>query len=199
MNQVIEFSTTRLRLRQWQDRDRDPFAALNADRRVMEFFPAIMDRRASDALVDRWQAQIAQRGWGLWAVERIDSGEFIGFTGLQVPLRELPFGPCVEVGWRLAAAHWRHGYASEGARAVLKLAFATLDLAEVVSFTALNNLRSRAVMQRIGLNDSGIVFDHPGLPPDNSLRAHCLYRLTRAQWRAQQSGPQTDRPDIDAN
>ena len=179
---MIEFSTARLRMRQWRDADRAPFAALNADRKVMEFFPATMDRQASDTMVDRWTAQIAARGWALWATELKASGEFIGFIGLQIPATELPFGPCVEVGWRLAAKHWGNGYAGEGGRAALDVAFGILSQPEVVSFTAINNQRSRAVMQRIGMHDSGEIFEHPGVPVGNPLRTHCLYKITAAQW-----------------
>lgn len=179
---MIEFSTARLRMRQWRDADRAPFAALNADRHVMEFFPATMDRQASDTMIERLSAQIAERGWGLWATELKASGEFIGFIGLQIPSAVLPFGSCVEVGWRLGAQHWGKGYATEGGRAVLGVAFAALNLPEVVSFTAINNQRSRAVMQRIGMHDTGENFEHPSIPLGNPLRAHCLYKITAAQW-----------------
>ena len=179
---MIEFSTARLRMRQWRDADREPFAALNADRHVMEFFPATMDRQASDTMIERLSAQIAARGWGLWATELKASGEFIGFIGLQIPATELPFGPCVEVGWRLAAKHWGNGYAGEGGRAALDVAFGLLSQPQVVSFTTISNQRSRAVMQRIGMHDSGEIFEHPGVPVGNPLRAHCLYKITAAQW-----------------
>ncbi len=183
MANMIEFTTARLRLRQWCDADRAPFAKLNADRKVMEFFPATMDREASDTMVERWTAQIAERGWGLWATELKASGKFIGFIGLQIPATTLPFGPCVEIGWRLAAAHWGKGYATEGGRAVLGIGFGMLNLPEVVSFTAIGNLRSRAVMQRIGMHDSGETFEHPGVPAGNPLRLHCLYKISAAQWQ----------------
>lgn len=184
MASIIEFSSKRLRMRQWREADRAPFATLNADAKVMAFFPAALDRQASDAQIERWSAQIEQRGWGLWAAERIDTGEFIGFIGLQVPATALPFGPCVEVGWRLAAPHWGRGYATEGGRAALGVAFGMLDLPEVVSFTAIHNQRSRAVMQRIGMHDSGETFKHPGVPIGDPLRAHCLYKISAAQWAA---------------
>ncbi len=183
MANMIEFTTERLRLRQWLDADRAPFAKMNADRKVMEYFPAKLDRQASDALLERLMAQIAERGWGLWATELKASGKFIGFIGLQVPSAALPCGPCVEIGWRLAAAHWGKGYATEGARASLGIAFGMLNLPEIVSFTAIDNQRSRAVMQRIGMQDSGENFEHPGVPEGNPLRLHCLYKITAAQWQ----------------
>jgi RimJ/RimL family protein N-acetyltransferase len=181
--EAIEFGTARLRLRQWRDADREPFAALNADPVVMRCFAATVTREASDRSVDAWQAEIAQRGWSNWAVELVKSGEFIGFVGLTVPRRaELPFMPCVEIGWRLARAFWGQGYATEAARAVLGVGFERLGLAEIVSFTSLANQPSRAVMQRIGMLDSGEDFDHPALPLGSELRRHCLYRITHQRW-----------------
>jgi RimJ/RimL family protein N-acetyltransferase len=169
--------TDRLLLRQWRDDDLDPFARLNADPRVMAHFPAPLSRAESDAAVQRWRRQIEARGWGLWAAELRSSGKLIGFIGLQVPSAELPFSPCVEAGWRLAHEHWSHGYASEGARAALQFGFEQLGLEEIVSFTALGNTRSRAVMRRLGMLEDPYRFDHPSVPVGSPLRRHCLYRI----------------------
>lgn len=187
MNQPIEFNTDRLRLRQWRSSDRKPFAELNADPRVMEFFPSTLSPEASHAAVDRWQAQIAERGWGLWAVEIRETREFIGFVGLQEPQAPLPFAPCVEVGWRLAYAYWGHGYATEAARAALRVGFEQLRLEEIVSFTAVINRRSRAVMERLGMREDNTTFLHPNVPEGSPLREHCLYRFTREEWERHQS------------
>lgn len=184
MSAAIEFETPRLRLRQWRNADRAPFAALNADPAVMEFFPAFIAREASDASIDAWQSQLVERGWSNWAAEIRATNEFIGFVGLTVPRRALAFSPCVEIGWRLARAHWRRGFATEAARDVLRVGFARLGLPEIVSFTAAQNRRSRAVMERIGMHDAREDFDHPGIPEGHPLRRHCLYRLRRAQWEA---------------
>jgi len=173
---LIEFDTPRLRLRQWRDADRAPFAAMNADPAVMEFFPAPLERSASDAMVDSYSAQIADRGWSNWAVEVRETADFIGFVGLTVPRRVLPFSPCVEVGWRLAKEHWGRGYATEAASEVLAVGFGRIGLAEIVSFTALVNLRSRAVMERIGMRNANEDFEHPAVPEGHVLRPHCLYR-----------------------
>lgn len=182
---VIELETPRLRLRAWRPSDREPFAALNADARVMEFLPGLIAREASDASIDAWQAQFAERGWSNWAVELKETGEFIGFTGLTMPRRALPFTPCVEIGWRLAAKHWGQGYASEAARAALRVGFTQLGLPEIVSFTAVLNRRSQAVMLRIGMHsDPREDFDHPALPATSPLCRHCLYRLDRDAWGA---------------
>ncbi|KNZ33633.1 MAG: hypothetical protein AD742_05690 [Methylibium sp. NZG] len=181
---LVELTTPRLRLRQWRDADRAPFAALNADPRVMRYFPSVTAREASDRSVDAWHAEIAERGWSNWAVELVRSGEFIGFVGLTVPRRaELPCMPCVEIGWRLAHVHWGCGYATEAAHAALRVGFERLQLAEIVSFTSLVNTPSRAVMERIGMVDSGEDFDHPAVPEGSALRRHCLYRITPARWR----------------
>ena len=180
MADTIEIPTARLRLRQWRDVDREPFAALNADPAVMRYFAAPFTGEASDRSIAVWQAEIVQRGWSNWAVELVQTGEFIGFVGLSVPRRAtLPFMPCVEIGWRLAHRFWGQGYATEAARAALGVGFERLEMPEIVSFTSLVNRPSRAVMERIGMVDSGEDFDHPALPEGSELRRHCLYRITR--------------------
>ena len=185
---AVDVRTERLLLRRWREEDREPFAALNADPVVMEHFPAPLDRAASDALAARADAHLAEHGWGLWAVE-VAAGEhrgrFAGFTGLAVPGWDAPFAPCVEVGWRLARWAWGHGYASEAARAALAVGFDELGLEEVVSFTAVTNERSQAVMRRIGMTrDPDGDFLHPGVPDGHPLQPHVLHRLRAADWRA---------------
>ncbi|MEM8639861.1 MAG: GNAT family N-acetyltransferase [Cyanobacteria bacterium P01_G01_bin.54] len=186
---MIEPTTPRLRLRQWQERDRAPFAQLNADPQVMEFFPHRLDRAASDAMVDRLAALIQQQGWGLWAMECLADQEFIGFVGLNTPSVALPIAsqcqPPVEVGWRLARPFWGQGYATEAAQAALQVGFNQLALPEIISFTALDNRRSQAVMQRLGMERDAETFLHPGVPAGHPLQAHCLYRLGVETWRAQ--------------
>jgi RimJ/RimL family protein N-acetyltransferase len=177
---LIEPATTRLLLRQWRSSDRAPFAELNADPRVMEFFPSPLTRQQSDAMADRCEALISERGWGFWAVELKTSGRFIGFVGLHIPAAQLPFSPCTEVGWRLAFDYWGNGYATEAARAALSVGFELLGLEEIVSFTTVANLRSRAVMERLGMKESGF-FEHPSVPVDNPLSTHCLYRVRNAR------------------
>jgi RimJ/RimL family protein N-acetyltransferase len=172
--------TPRLVLRRWRCADREPFAALNGDPRVMAHFPARLTRAESDALAGTIEAELAARPFGLWALEVPGVTPFAGYVGLHVPSFEAPFTPCVEIGWRLAFAHWGHGYASEAARAVLTYAWDPLGLAEVVSFTTAGNARSRAVMDRIGMrHDPAGDFDHPRLPDGHPLRRHVLYRARR--------------------
>ncbi|MGO1500785.1 MAG: GNAT family N-acetyltransferase [Marinobacter sp.] len=176
MAELLEFETERLRLRQWQESDFASFAALNADPQVMEFFPEPLSCQASNEMAEKLRSLIKQRGWGFWAVEVKGAEPFIGFCGLHVPTAALPFSPCVEIGWRLSLAHWGKGYASEAARGALHVAFQQLGLSEIVSFTTVNNQRSRRVMERIGMKYSG-EFEHPSLPGDSLLRPHVLYRL----------------------
>lgn len=177
--------TGRLLLRRWRDEDRGPFAALNADPDVMEHFPSALTRAESDALAGRIESFLEANGYGLWAVERLDRGEFIGFVGLSVPSFEAPFTPAVEAGWRLAREHWGHGFATEAARAAVADGFERLGLEEIVSFTALSNVRSQAVMRRLGMTrDPAEDFDHPRLPEGHPLRRHVLYRLSRSSWPA---------------
>ena len=166
--------TTRLHLRPWRTSDRPLFAALNADPEVMEHFPSTLTTEESDAMLDRVDAHIARHGFGPWAVEIPDVTEFAGFIGLAVPSFEAPFAPTVEVAWRLARAYWGKGYATEGAKAAIDFGFSNLNLPEVVAFTVPQNLRSVAVMKRLGMRYAG-EFNHPtvGSP-------HVLYRLLSA-------------------
>ncbi|MBK1885599.1 GNAT family N-acetyltransferase [Marinobacter sp. DY40_1A1] len=183
MAELIEFETERLFLRQWQESDFKSFATLNADPKVMEYFPEPLSGQASTEMAEKIHSLIKQRGWGFWAVEVKDAEPFIGFCGLHVPTATLPFSPCVEIGWRLSSAHWGKGYASEAARGALGVAFQHLELPEIVSFTTVGNQRSRRVMERIGMKYSG-EFEHPSLPKGSLLRSHVLYRLRREQWDA---------------
>lgn len=175
--------TQRLRLRPWQPCNYAPFAQLNANPQVMRYFPSTLDTAASNALADKLQAAIAQRGWGFWAVEVKATQAFIGMLGLNIPTAALPFQPCVEIGWRLAPHAWGYGYATEAAQAALAFGFNTLQLEEIVSFTALPNLPSQAVMQRLGMQRQAQTFAHPALPAGHALSEHCLYRLNQKHWR----------------
>jgi RimJ/RimL family protein N-acetyltransferase len=180
---LLDVRTERLWLRPWREEDVEPFAAMNADPRVMEHFPALLSRQETEALVARLQAHFAQHGWGLWAIEVPGGAPFVGFVGLSTVPFTAPFTPAVEVGWRLAPAHWGSGYATEGARAALGMAFDTLGLSEVVSFTVPANVRSRRVMERLGMHHAPADdFEHPRLPQGHLLRRHVLYRLRRSEW-----------------
>jgi len=177
-------TTERLILRAWRDEDYQPFFEfVNSDPEVMEYFPSTLSREESDKLAVAIQRRLAEYGWGLWAVEEKISGQFIGFVGLNSPQVALPFLPCVEVGWRLSKAFWGKGYATEAAQEALAFAFTELELDEVVAFTALPNVRSQAVMQRLGMFNTGDNFNHPSVPPDSPLYEQVLYKITRAQWR----------------
>lgn len=172
--------TPRLLLRRWRDDDREPFAALNADPVVMEHFPSTLDRPASDAAVERFEAHLEASGWGLWAVEVVDGAPFVGFVGLAPATFEAPFTPAVEVGWRLARRWWGQGIATEAAQAAVADGFERLGLEEIVSFTARGNLRSRRVMERLGMvRDPDGDFEHPNVPVGSPVRSHVLYRLRR--------------------
>jgi len=179
-----ELRTERLLMRRWRESDREPFAALNADPEVMEHFPAPLTREQSDAFVDRVERHFAEHGFSLWAVEVVSSGSFAGFVGLLVPRFPAHFTPTVEVGWRLARPYWGHGYATEAALAALTFGFQERRLEEIVSFTVPDNLRSRRVMERLGMTgDPADDFEHPALPEGHRLRPHVLYRLSRDSFR----------------
>lgn len=184
--------TTRLRLRQWQSADAEPFAAMVADPEVMQYFPATLTRQESDVLLAKLQRRIEASGFGFWATERRDTGAFIGFVGLNIPDYPLPFAPCVEIGWRLTRSAWGQGLASEAARAALRYGFDVLQLPEIVSFTSQHNRRSQAVMQRLGMQrDLHGDFLHPKLASDHWLARHVLYRLAKNHWRDAQQ-PRTE-------
>lgn len=183
MNSVTQLQTPRLILRQWKIDDLAPFAVMNQDVRVMEYFVNTLTPEESQDFIDKVSSIIDKTGWGIWALELKESGEFIGFTGLHRPQYDFPFSPCVEIGWRLGYQYWGKGYASEAANASLEFGFESLMLDEIVSFTALPNKRSQAVMERLGMHRCDEDFDHPGVPQGHVLQRHCLYRLSRPQWR----------------
>lgn len=165
-------------LRRWRAQDREPFAHLTADPQVMRhMFPGPLSRAQSDALVDRIETHFETHGFGLWALEIPGITAFAGFVGLSIPSYQAPFTPCVEVGWRIAHAHWGQGYATEAAAAALAYGFDVLGLQEIVALTVPDNLRSRRVMEKLGMTrDLQGDFEHPILPADHALRPHVLYR-----------------------
>jgi len=175
--------TERLILREWRDADVAPFIKINADPVVMEFFPQTLSEDRTRRFVDRIRTRWRQFGYSLWAVERKDSAGFIGYVGLWPATFPAHFTPAVEVGWRLAADQWGHGYATEGARAALDYAFGKLDFPEIVSFTSTINVRSWRVMERLGMRrDPSGDFEHPDVPEGHPLRPHVLYRIRREDW-----------------
>ena len=174
--------TGRLLMRRWRDSDREPFAALNGDPETLLFFPSTLDRAASDALVDRIEDLFAARGFGLWALEVTQTGQFIGFTGLNPMPPGVPGAGGMEVGWRLARPAWHHGYATEAARAALSVAFDEVGLGEIWSMTAVLNQPSQAVMRRLGMTEAAR-FEHPNVTAGHRLRPHVAYHLARPKGR----------------
>jgi RimJ/RimL family protein N-acetyltransferase len=185
---MTELCTPRLLLRQWHEADFEPFAAMNADPRVMEYFPSVLTREESDRFVrERILPQFELRGYGLWAVEVPGVTLFAGYVGLLEHTFDAPFTPCVEVAWRLDSRYWGHGYATEGGRSALSYGFDVAGLDEIVSFTAVTNARSIAVMERLGMTGVG-EFEHPRLPRGHPLRPHVLYHQQAATWDRTTSG-----------
>lgn len=177
---MTQLVTDRLLLRRWRESDREVFARINADPRVMEFHPAPLTREESDAIVDRYDGHFDLHGFGPWAVELRATQEFAGYIGLKYVSFTAAFTPAVEIGWRLAPEYWGRGLATEGAAAAIQDGFATSNLHEIVAFTASANLRSRRVMQKLGMtHNPDDDFDHPQLPSGHTLLRHVLYRLRR--------------------
>jgi RimJ/RimL family protein N-acetyltransferase len=186
--QIHEIQTPRLLLRSWKDSDHAPFIAMGLDERVMEYFPSLQSEEQTRGFIKIMTEGIAERGWGLWAVEERSSSQFIGFIGLKPVMEEFPVqsfeSPTVEIGWRLRPEWWNQGFATEGALASLTFGFEMLKLKEIVSFTSLLNAPSIRVMQKIGMHrDIADDFDHPRVPEGHKLRRHLLYRITNEGWR----------------
>lgn len=182
---IQSLATQRLLLRPWQESDRLPFQKLNSDPDVMEFMPSPLTAEESDQAMERIEEHFEHYGFGLYAAELRENETFVGFIGLSVPAFDAPFMPAVEIGWRLAVEYWGRGLATEGAQEMLRYAFEDLALSSLVSFTVPNNLRSRQVMEKLGMiHDPAADFDHPRLPEGHPLRRHVLYRLDREIWRA---------------
>ncbi len=173
-----DLKTKRLLLRQWREEDLLPFSKMNADIRVMEYFPSTLSTKESDNLAEKIQKELQEKDYGLWAVEIPKIAPFIGFVGLHSPNFTAHFTPCIEIGWRLAFEHWRKGYAFEAASRVIKYGFNVLKLKEIVSMTASGNMRSRGLMEKLGMkHDPKDDFMHPSIPEGHPLRYHVLYRL----------------------
>jgi RimJ/RimL family protein N-acetyltransferase len=176
--------TERLLLRRWRSEDLEPFFRMNSDAAVMRYFPGCLSREESNGLVRRIENHFELHGYGLYAADLRESGEFAGYVGLWTPTFHAPFVPCVEIGWRLDSRFWNRGLATEGARVVLRYGFENVGLEEIVSFTVPANLPSRRVMEKLGMtHDPAEDFDHPRIPEGHPLRRHVLYRMRRADFR----------------
>ena len=171
-------STERLGLRRWQQSDLDPFAKMNSDEAVMKYFPAILNRNESIAMIQRIGDHFEKHRFGLYVVEEKKSGSFIGFTGFSIPSFEIFFTPCIEIGWRYQKEYWGKGFATEAAQACLQYGFNTLGFQQIFSFTAVLNLPSENLMRRIGMIKAG-EFDHPKIDITNSICRHVLYRIDK--------------------
>jgi RimJ/RimL family protein N-acetyltransferase len=175
--------TPRLILRAWRDADREPYAAMMADPEVGSWLGAVLTTAEANAQIDRFTQSSSSggRGPGFLAIERRDDNAFLGAACLREVPAGHPLSGEVEVGWRLARSSWGAGYATEAARALLAEGFGALRCSEIVAFTAVSNLRSRAVMERLGFaRQPGRDFDHPALAEGHPLRRHVVYRLSAA-------------------
>ena len=182
MGEVLNLETDRLMLRQWIETDFEGFCEMNADPEVMRYFPSTLNESECNDFISKMSSLIRERGWGFWAVEIKANKEVIGFVGLNSPRTQLPFSPCVEVGWRLHKKYWGFGYATEAGKKSLEYGFSQLDLNEIVAFTTETNANSRKVMERLGMRNTGENFHFPDLPPEHPLSEHVLYKITKSDW-----------------
>lgn len=181
---LTTLETKRVLLRPWQPSDLEPFAKMNADPKVMRYYPATLSQEESDDFCERIQQRFVENGWGFWALEHKATGAFMGFTGLNIPGYDLPCNPCIEVGWRLAYPFWGNGFATEAARGCLAFAFQQLAAPKVVAFASVINERSWQVMKRLGMHDTQKNFHHPIIPQGHQLAEHVLYEITKDTWLA---------------
>lgn len=181
---MTELKTERLYLRQWKDSDYEPFYQMSMDPVVMEFLPPFVDREAFDAFFDQMKEMIEKQGWGFWAVERIEDGAFVGTVGMHKPGKEFGLDrERVEMGWRIRPEFQGMGYATEAAREVMRFGFEELGLDEIISFTALGNTKSLAVMEHLGMEPTGEVFDALLYPADSPHRPHSISRISKESWK----------------
>jgi RimJ/RimL family protein N-acetyltransferase len=176
--------TERLILREWRESDLIPHATMSVDPEVMEPLGGVTDQAQSDSLARACQAQFAARGFALWVVELPGIADFIGLAGLGIVPSAMPFAPAIEIGWRFARRYWGHGYATEAAKAALEDGFVRLGLDEIVAYTRPSNRRSRAVMERLGMqHDINDEFNHPDVVDETSIHNRVLYRMPRQAWQ----------------
>lgn len=189
MKMPVSLESTRILLRPWKDDDYAPFASMNLDPEVMRFQGGPMSRAASDAMADYFRSDLEGRGWGFWAIEHAREGRFMGYTGIlntaDLPA-PLPIPPCVEIGWRLDREFWGHGYVTEAAVRALDFAFAELGAPEVFAYVTPENMRSRAVAERLGMSLTPTVFEHPFFPEGHAYREHLLYSISHGGRQAEQ-------------
>jgi RimJ/RimL family protein N-acetyltransferase len=177
-----ELETPRLRLRRWLQTDLEALVAMGGDSEVMEHFPSTLSRAETALLLARLEASFERYGYGFWAVEVREGGEMVGFVGLSPVPEDIPSAPSVEGGWRLARAHWGKGIAREGAEAALDYGFNVLGEQEIVAYTTAGNVRSRRLMERLGMrHDEAADFDHPRVAAGTPLAPHVLYRVGRGR------------------
>jgi len=177
-----DIRTDRLLLRSWKDSDLDYFIQMNKDSEVMKYFPNKLSAAKSREFIKKIKNHFSDHNFGLWAVELLKTGEFIGFIGFKKANFRAEFTPCIEIGWRLGSKYWKKGYATEGAAKCLEYGFESLNFKEVYSFTAKINKASIRVMQKIAMQKEK-EFDHPALDNSSPLRRHVLYKITKGDWK----------------
>ncbi len=175
---MVYIETKRLILRDWKDEDKEIFQEMNADETVMKFFLNPLSHHETDRFLQNIEQELKVEGYGLYAVEVKDTGDFIGFIGFHKVVFPSDFTPCIEIGWRLVQKAWNKGYATEGAKACLDYGLNVLGLNEIYSFTSIFNTQSQNIMKKIGLQFVQ-EFNHPSINRDHSLCSHVLYSVKK--------------------
>ncbi|MFT5822981.1 MAG: ribosomal-protein-alanine N-acetyltransferase [Crocinitomix sp.] len=171
------FQSERLGFRNWKLSDHEPFAKMNRDLEVMEFFPKLLTVEESSAMIERMQDVYKELGYTFFAVELLDKNEFIGFIGIIRSTFDAFFTPCFEIGWRLQKSAWNKGLATEGTLACLNYGFNVLNMPVIHSITSQINSKSEHIMKKTGMVKIG-VFDHPRLSKNDPLKPHVVYKIS---------------------
>ncbi|TBW27166.1 GNAT family N-acetyltransferase [Gramella sp. KN1008] len=166
------FQSARLGFRNWQEADIDKLYKINSDKRVMEFFPSVVNREDTASFINRMKKMFIEKGFCYFALEKLKTGEFIGFTGLAEQSFESEVTPCIDIGWRLDSEYWGQGFATEAANACLNYGFNELNIEKIRSIAPVINERSIQVMIKIGMQKL-TDFNHPFLKNLKRLE-HCV-------------------------
>jgi RimJ/RimL family protein N-acetyltransferase len=175
------FKSDRLGFRDWLPCDIKVISEINSDPDVMEFFPNLQSMQETFEFIEKMQKQLVAEGFCYFAVDRLDTGEFIGFIGILKQSFAADFTPCIDVGWRLKRKEWNKGFATEGAKRCIEFAFQQLQIEKVNAIAPVVNVRSERVMKKIGMKKVK-TFKHPKLAGNERLQECVLYEIVNGSY-----------------